>query len=79
MKSKSDFYNRLSMLNNVSLCQIPDINYSGTKDTTSNTPFTYERIYNDKADTPPQLFGQFVNFRLFIKSVIHEVKKTSKF
>ena len=37
------------------------------------------RTYNDKAYTSPYLFGQFFNFRIFIKFFIHEVKKTSKF
>ena len=37
------------------------------------------RTYNDKAYTSPHLFGQFFNFRIFIKFFIHEVKKTSKF
>ena len=38
-----------------------------------------QRTYNDKAYTSPHLFGQFFNFRTFIKFFIHEVKKTSKF
>ena len=33
-----------------------------------------ERTYNDKAYTSPQLFGQFFNFRIFIKYFIYEVK-----
>ena len=37
------------------------------------------RTYNDKAYTFPKFFGQFVNFRIFIKFSIHWVKKTSKF
>ena len=37
------------------------------------------RTYSDKAYTSPHLFGQFFNFRIFIKFFIHEVKKTSKF
>ena len=37
------------------------------------------RTYKDKAYTSPHLFGQFFNFRIFIKFFIHEVKKTSKF
>ena len=40
---------------------------------------TFQRTYNDKAYTSPHLFGQFFNFRIFIKFFIHEVKKTSKF
>ena len=40
---------------------------------------TQQRTYNDKAYTSPHLFGQFLNFRIFIKFFIHEVKKTSKF
>ena len=40
---------------------------------------TDQRTYNDKAYTSPHLFGQFFNFRIFIKFFIHEVKKTSKF
>ena len=38
-----------------------------------------ERTYNDKAYTSPHLFRQFFNFRISIKFVINEVKKTSKF
>ena len=38
-----------------------------------------QKTYNDKAYTSPQLFGQFSNFRIFIKFFIYEVKKTSKF
>ena len=41
--------------------------------------FVERRTYNDKAYTSPHLFGQFFNFRIFIKSFIHEVKKTSEF
>ena len=37
------------------------------------------RNYNDKAYTSPQLFGQFFNFRIFIKLFIYDVKKPSKF
>ena len=38
-----------------------------------------ERIYNDKADSYPQHVGKFLNFRIFSKFFIHEVKKTLKF
>ena len=41
------------------------------------TLFYNERTYNDKVYTSPHLFGQFFNFRIFIKFFIHEVKKTS--
>ena len=41
--------------------------------------FRPRMTYNDKAYTSPQLFGQFSNFRIFIKIFIHEVKKASKF
>ena len=37
-----------------------------------------QRTYNDKAYTYPHLFGQFFNFRIFIKFFIHEVKKNIK-
>ena len=38
--------------------------------------FTW-RTFNDKAYTSPQLFGQFFNFRIFIKFFIYEVNKPS--
>ena len=39
---------------------------------------TAQRTYNDKSYTSPHLFGQFFNFRIFIKYFIHEVKKNIK-
>ena len=38
-----------------------------------------KRTFNDKAYTYPHLFGQFFNFRIFIKFFIYQVNKISKF
>ena len=38
-----------------------------------------EKTFNDKAYTSPQLFGQFLNLRIFVNFFIYEAEKTSKF